>query len=179
VTGRRQTLLLIGQAMVGRRFVQAAIERALTQRWDVVVFAEEPRAAYDRVGLTSFLQVGADESSLLPAAREYDDPCVRRVLDHAVTPTERDARAVTAASGQVVAHDALAVHIGGDQDQRCATRDDEDKLARFVSVNSARGTPDPSISLVTGRGQTRAQAPGESAKPVSTSSPLIPLRAPP
>jgi nitrite reductase (NADH) large subunit len=47
MTHLRQTLVLIGRGMVGHRLVQAAIERELTERWDVVVFAEEPRAAYD------------------------------------------------------------------------------------------------------------------------------------
>ena len=52
----RRRLVLIGHGMVGHRFVQAAVERRLTERWDVVVFAQEPRPAYDRVALTSFFQ---------------------------------------------------------------------------------------------------------------------------
>jgi nitrite reductase (NADH) large subunit len=97
--------------MVGHRFVQAAIERGLTERWDVVVFGQEPRAAYDRVALTSFFEVGADELSLLPEG-EYDDPRVRLVLDTAVTTIDRDAREVTTASGEVVRYDALVMATG-------------------------------------------------------------------
>jgi nitrite reductase (NADH) large subunit len=111
MTHLRQTLVLIGHGMVSHRFVQAAIERGLTERWDVVVFGEEPRAAYDRVALTSFFEVGADELSLLPAG-EYDDPRVRLVLDTAVTAIDRDARAVTTASGEVVPYDALVMATG-------------------------------------------------------------------
>ena len=111
MTHLRQTLVLIGHGMVSHRFVQAAIERGLTERWDVVVFGEESRAAYDRVALTSFFEVGADELSLLPAG-EYDDPRVRLVLDTAVTSIDRDARSVTTASGQVVPYDALVMATG-------------------------------------------------------------------
>jgi len=111
MTHLRQTLVLIGHGMVGHRFVQAAIERGLTERWDVVVFGEEPRAAYDRVALTSFFEVGADELSLLPTG-EYDDPRVRLVLDTAVTAIDRGARAVTTASGEVVPYDALVLATG-------------------------------------------------------------------
>jgi nitrite reductase (NADH) large subunit len=111
MTHLRQTLVLIGNGMVGHRFVQAAIERGLTERWDVVVFAQEPRAAYDRVALTSFFEVGAEDLSLLPA-REYDDPRVRLVLDTAVTAIDRDARAVTTATGEVVTYDALVLATG-------------------------------------------------------------------
>jgi nitrite reductase (NADH) large subunit len=111
MTHLRQTLVLIGNGMVGHRFVQAAIERGLTERWDVVVFGQEPRAVYDRVALTSFFEVGADELSLLPAG-EYDDPRVRLVLDTTVTAIDRDARAVTTATGEVVPYDALVLATG-------------------------------------------------------------------
>ena len=111
MTHLRQTLVLIGHGMVGHRFVQAAVERGLTERWDVVVFGEEPRAAYDRVALTSFFEVGADELSLLPEG-EYDDPRVRLVLDTAVTAIDRDARAVATVSGEVVPYDALVLATG-------------------------------------------------------------------
>jgi nitrite reductase (NADH) large subunit len=107
----RRRLVLIGHGMVGHRFVQAAVERGLTERWDVVVFAQEPRPAYDRVALTSFFQVGADELSLLPAG-QYDDPRVRLVLDSAVTAIDRDARLVTTASGEVVPYDVLVMATG-------------------------------------------------------------------
>ena len=57
-------------------FVQAAVERGLTERFDIVVVGQEPRPAYDRVALTSFFSAAsADELSLLPEGR-YDDPRV-------------------------------------------------------------------------------------------------------
>jgi nitrite reductase (NADH) large subunit len=99
MTHLRQTLVRIGHGMVGHRFVQAAIERGVTERWDVVVLAPEPRAAHDRVALTSFFEVGAEQLSLLPAGA-YDDPRVRLVLDNAVTAIDRAARSVTTASGE-------------------------------------------------------------------------------
>jgi nitrite reductase (NADH) large subunit len=111
MTHLRQTLVLIGNGMVGHRFVQAAVERGLTERWDVVVFGQEPRAAYDRVALTSFFEVGADELSMLPSGT-YDDPRVRLVLDTAVTSIDRDNQAVTTATGEVVRYDALVMATG-------------------------------------------------------------------
>jgi nitrite reductase (NADH) large subunit len=111
MTHLRQRLVVIGHGMVGHHFVQAAIERGLTERWDVVVFAQEPRAAYNRVALTSFFDVGADELSLLPQGR-YDDPRVRLILDNAVTAIDRVAGTVTAVSGEVVPYDALVIATG-------------------------------------------------------------------
>ena len=89
MTHLRPTLVVVGHGMVGHRFVQAAIERGLTETHDIVVLGEEPRAAYDRVALTSFFAAdSADELSLLPEG-EYADPRVRLVLDAAVTAIDR------------------------------------------------------------------------------------------
>jgi nitrite reductase (NADH) large subunit len=107
----RRQLVVVGHGMVGHRFVQAAIERGLTETYDVVVVGEEPRPAYDRVGLTSFFEVGADELSLLPEG-EYDDPRVTLLLGTEVTGIDREARKVALADGNVLAYDALVLATG-------------------------------------------------------------------
>ncbi|KQY55391.1 MULTISPECIES: nitrite reductase large subunit NirB [unclassified Nocardioides] len=107
----RKTLVVIGHGMVGHRFVQAAIERGLTERFDLVVVGEEPRPAYDRVALTSFFEVGAEQLSYLPSGA-YDDPRVRLVLDTPVTAIDRDAQTVTLADGEVVDYDVAVLATG-------------------------------------------------------------------
>ncbi len=95
MTDLRPTLVVVGHGMVAHRFVSAAIERGLTETHDIVVLGEEPRAAYDRVALTSFFAAdSADELSLLPDGA-YADPRVRLVLDAAVTGIDRAERVVT------------------------------------------------------------------------------------
>ncbi|MBB6628585.1 nitrite reductase large subunit [Nocardioides sp. KIGAM211] len=112
MTHLRRTLVVAGHGMVGHRFVQAAIERGLTETYDVVVVGEEPRAAYDRVALTSFFAAGsADALSLLPDGR-YDDPRVRLTLATTVTAVDREARTVTLDDGTVQAYDALVLATG-------------------------------------------------------------------
>jgi len=109
---QRKTLVVAGHGMVGHRFVQAAIERGLTERYDVVVVGEEPRPAYDRVALTSFFDAGsADELSLLPEGR-YDDPRVRLLLSTTVTGIDRDTRTVRLGDGQELGYDALVLATG-------------------------------------------------------------------
>ncbi|MDP3889588.1 MAG: nitrite reductase large subunit NirB [Nocardioides sp.] len=108
----RKTLVVAGNGMVGHRFVQAAIERGLTETFDIVVVGEEPRPAYDRVALTSFFAAeSADELSLLPAG-EYDDPRVRLLLSTGVDSIDRDARSVTLSTGQTLRFDALVLATG-------------------------------------------------------------------
>jgi len=46
-------LLVIGNGMVGHRFLERMIEGG-EGRFHITAFCEEPRAAYDRVHLTDF-----------------------------------------------------------------------------------------------------------------------------
>ena len=50
----RKTLVVVGHGMVGHRLVEIAVERGLTEDWDVVVHAEEGVHAYDRVALSTW-----------------------------------------------------------------------------------------------------------------------------
>ncbi|HEX6875180.1 MAG TPA: FAD-dependent oxidoreductase, partial [Nocardioidaceae bacterium] len=112
MTHLRQTLVVAGNGMVGHRFVQAAIERGLTERFDIVVVGEEPRPAYDRVALTSFFSAaGAEELSLLPEG-EYDDPRVRLVLGTTVTQVDRAGCTVSLDDGDTLAYDVLVLATG-------------------------------------------------------------------
>ncbi|WP_457188907.1 nitrite reductase large subunit NirB [Nocardioides sp. P5_E3] len=104
---KRQRIVVVGHGMVGHRFAQAAVERGLTETHDVLVLGEEPRAAYDRVALTSWFGSGSDALSLLPGG-EYDDPRVRLALDSVVTEIDRVARTVTVVSPPSAADDLLA-----------------------------------------------------------------------
>jgi nitrite reductase (NADH) large subunit len=107
----RKRLVVVGHGMVGHRFVQAAIERGLTETHDVVVVGEEPRPAYDRVALTSYFEVGADALSLLPDGA-YDDPRVRLVLGTAVTGFDANARTVRLEDGDLLPYDELVLAAG-------------------------------------------------------------------
>ena len=48
------TVVVVGHGMVGHRFVEALRARDTPGSWRVVVLGEERRAAYDRVGLSSY-----------------------------------------------------------------------------------------------------------------------------
>ena len=50
-----RSLVVVGNGMVGHRLVQAVRDRDGEGAWRVTVLAEEPRPAYDRVALTSYV----------------------------------------------------------------------------------------------------------------------------
>lgn len=62
----RTQLVVIGHGMVGQRFLESLVERSAA--FDITVLCEEPRAAYDRVQLTSFFSgKSAEDLSVVPA----------------------------------------------------------------------------------------------------------------
>lgn len=107
----RKKLVVVGHGMVGHRFVQAAIERGLTETHDVVVIGEEPRPAYDRVALTSFFEVGAKALSLLPQGR-YDDPRVTLRTGAEVVAVSPRQRIITLSTGEDLHYDELVLATG-------------------------------------------------------------------
>ncbi|WP_104107839.1 nitrite reductase large subunit NirB [Nocardioides sp. 616] len=112
MTHQRKTLVVAGHGMVGHRFVQAAVERGLTETHDIWVIGEEPRPAYDRVALTSYFAAeSADALSLLPTG-SYDDPRVRLCLDTQVTGFDPETRVLALSDGRTLAYDALVLATG-------------------------------------------------------------------
>lgn len=108
--GRR--LVLVGHGMVGQRFLEALVERDGGSVWQVTVLCEEPRAAYDRVHLTSYFSgTSADELSMVPDGFMAEHGIDLRLGDPAVA-LDREARTVTARSGEAFAYDALVLATG-------------------------------------------------------------------
>ncbi|MBC9716144.1 nitrite reductase large subunit [Streptomyces sp. TRM66268-LWL] len=108
----RPTLLLVGHGMVGQRFLEALVERGATESHRVVVLCEEPRAAYDRVHLTSYFEgKSAEDLSLTPV----DFMAKHGIELHLGEPAEsidRGARTVTTPSGRSFAYDVLVLATG-------------------------------------------------------------------
>jgi nitrite reductase (NADH) large subunit len=109
---RTRTVVVIGHGMVGHRFVEALRARDTDGAWRIVVLGDESDAAYDRVGLSSY--VGAwDRSQLALTGNDYaGDALVDLRLGNAVTEIDRDAKRVSVADGSTVDYDALVLATG-------------------------------------------------------------------
>jgi nitrite reductase (NADH) large subunit len=109
---RQRTVAVIGHGMVGHRFVEALRARDSEGAWRIVVFGEEADAAYDRVGLSSY--VGAWDRSLLAlTGNDYrGDRLVELRLGNAVTAIDRDAKRLIVADGSELDYDAVVLATG-------------------------------------------------------------------
>jgi nitrite reductase (NADH) large subunit len=105
-------LVVVGNGMVGHRFLQEAVRRGLNDSHRVVAFAEEGRRAYDRVNLSKFFDGKSAEDLSLVLPREYEDGGVEVLLEDAVVSIDRDARFVHTASGKALMYETLVLATG-------------------------------------------------------------------
>ncbi|MDG4793973.1 nitrite reductase large subunit NirB [Micromonospora sp. WMMD1082] len=89
-------VVVIGNGMVGQRFVDALRDRDPRGRWRVTVLAEETRPAYDRVRLSAYFD-GADAEEL-SLHTPHDGVELR--LGELATGVDRARRVVTTAAGE-------------------------------------------------------------------------------
>ncbi|MEU9827112.1 nitrite reductase large subunit NirB [Micromonospora chersina] len=100
-------LVVVGNGMVGQRFVEALRARDQERRWQVTVLGEERRPAYDRVRLSAFFDgVSAEELNL----HTPDDGVDLRLGEPALA-LDRARRVVTTATGEHP-YDALVLATG-------------------------------------------------------------------
>ena len=161
-----RTVVVVGHGMVGHRFVEALRSRDAGGTWKVVVLSEEAEAAYDRVGLSSY--VGAwDRSALALAGNTYPgDALVDLRLGTRAAHVDREARTVTTQAGDVIAYDSLVLATGshpfvppvpGHDSQGCfvyRTLDDLDDIraAAEAAIERARVEGREANGLVVGGG---------------------------
>ena len=70
IAPEQQTIVVVGNGMVGLRFCEQLTAFDERKRFRIVTFCEESRAAYDRVGLTNFF-AHRDAEKLMLARKEW------------------------------------------------------------------------------------------------------------
>jgi nitrite reductase (NADH) large subunit len=112
MNAQRRTVVVAGHGMVGHRFVEAIRARDEAGQWQVVVLGEEKLAAYDRVGLSSYIGSWEAASLALPGNEYAGDDLVDLRLGQRAEAIDRDAQKVTTTSGEVLDYDALVLATG-------------------------------------------------------------------
>jgi nitrite reductase (NADH) large subunit len=106
-----QHLVVIGGGMVAHRLVEAVLQRE-NSPWQVTLFAEEPRAPYDRVALTTYFSGRDPEELSLGDPTLWDDPRVTLRRGEQVTELDREARIVRTDRGREFGYDAAVLATG-------------------------------------------------------------------
>jgi nitrite reductase (NADH) large subunit len=105
-------VIVVGNGMVGQRFVEDLAAADVGGAWRVTVLGEEPRQAYDRVALSSFFdgRSEADLDVVTPGC--YDRASYQLLLNELAVDIDRDARTVRTSSGRVLDYDVLVLATG-------------------------------------------------------------------
>lgn len=108
----KQTLVVIGNGMVGQNFLENLMASGIKENYEVITFCEEPLLAYDRVHLSEYFsgKTAEDLSLVEPGFFETNGITVH-ISDKAVA-IDRDNKTVTSEKGVVINYDKIVLATG-------------------------------------------------------------------
>jgi nitrite reductase (NADH) large subunit len=107
-----KNLVIIGNGMVGHKFLERMILQDSQKAWQLTTFCEEPRVAYDRVNLSGyFLGKTAEELSLVEPGF-YQQNNVQIYIGDRAAQIDRTAKTITSDNGVTVEYDKLILATG-------------------------------------------------------------------
>jgi len=115
----KKRVVVIGNGMVGQKFMEKILELDTEGKCVVSTFCEEPRAAYNRVKLTSYFETR--DPSVLSMTSEfdedgrtawYDENGVELLLGDKATSIDTESKTITGASGKAIPYDVAVMATG-------------------------------------------------------------------
>ncbi|MEM7313988.1 MAG: FAD-dependent oxidoreductase, partial [Planctomycetota bacterium] len=108
----KRKIVVIGNGMVGHRFVEKMIEYDAAQEYQIVTFCEESRAAYDRVGLSSFFAHRNAEKLMLARQDWYEANGIELHIGDRAAEIDRKNKTVTSSKGITIPYDHVVLATG-------------------------------------------------------------------
>lgn len=109
---KKTKILVVGNGMVGHKFIENMLNSPQADTFDIVTFAEEPRLAYDRVQLSSYFSGSTAADLMLTSEDYYRSNGVHYVLNEQVTEIQPENNCVITASGRKETYDKLVLATG-------------------------------------------------------------------
>ncbi|WP_392566147.1 nitrite reductase large subunit NirB [Utexia brackfieldae] len=105
-------LVIIGNGMVGHRFVEELIDKAPPEQFDITIFCAEAHKAYDRVHLSSYFSGHTAEDLSLVRAGFYETHNINILMNESAMFIDRQNKTVHSHTGRVVSYDKLILATG-------------------------------------------------------------------
>jgi len=106
------SVVIIGNGMVGHRFIEELMDKAAPGQFSLTVFCEEPRVAYDRVHLSAYFAHHTAEKLSLVREGYYEKNQVNLLLGERAMTINRDEKRVHSSTGRAVHYDTLVFATG-------------------------------------------------------------------
>lgn len=116
-TNKTTRIVVVGNGMVGFKFCEKLLHKLEVRAgnradFTLTVFGEEPRAAYDRVHLSSFFDGKSADDLLLAPEGWYRENDISLYLSDPVVAIDREQKVVRSHHGLVVNYDYLVLAMG-------------------------------------------------------------------
>lgn len=108
----KQRVIVVGNGMVGHKFIDCLINDSARESVDIITFSEEPRLAYDRVQLSSYFSGATAEDLALTTEGYYQDNGINYLLNDKVVEINTDEKFVMTQEGRKEAYDKLVLATG-------------------------------------------------------------------
>lgn len=106
------SVVIIGNGMVGHRFIEELLDKAQPDQFSLTVFCEESRAAYDRVHLSSYFTQQTAEALSLVRPGYYEEHQVNLLMGERAVSINRDEKLIHSNTGRAVHYDTLIFATG-------------------------------------------------------------------
>lgn len=108
----KRNLIVIGNGMVGHKFLELMVKKEGHQDWNIITFCEESRVAYDRVNLSGFFagKTAADLSLVEPAF--YQENGLKVYIGDKAETINREQKKVISANGVEIEYDKIVLATG-------------------------------------------------------------------
>lgn len=115
----KKRVVVVGNGMVGQRFMENLLKLDKDHKCQISTFCEEPRAAYNRVKLTSYFETRNPSALSMTSEFDtegktiwYDDNGVELYLKDKAVAIDISTKTVTGASGRVLPYDVCVMATG-------------------------------------------------------------------
>ena len=110
--GIKQTLVVIGNGMVGQYFLASFVTGSGKDEYEIVTFCEEPRPAYDRVHLSEFFSGKTAEDLSLVDSNFFEQHNITLHLGDKAAKICRASKTVVSEKGITIRYDKLVLATG-------------------------------------------------------------------
>ncbi len=108
----KQRVIVVGNGMVGHKFIDGLLQSPRAEEFEVITFAEEPRLAYDRVRLSAYFSGSTADDLMLTSEAEYQRGGVRYLLNEKVVAIDSTNNTLTTDKGTTESYDKLVLATG-------------------------------------------------------------------
>lgn len=108
----KQKLVVIGNGMVGQKFLEQFASKEQAAQFQITTFCEEIRPAYDRVQLSSYFSGKTAEDLSLVESGFFENNQIEVRLGDKAASIDREKKHVISEKGQIVPYDKLVLATG-------------------------------------------------------------------